>query len=618
MTQLITDYEPSITADQSGREVSFACWNYSPIKRAFDLVCASILLLVSSPLMLVLAVLVKFTSSGPVLFRQTRVGKLGREFKLLKFRSMRHARQQAGPGITAEGDSRVTGVGRFLRKSKFDELPQLINVICGHMSLVGPRPDLPEFMAGLIGEQKQILELRPGISGAASLRFRNEEKLLKQAPPGQLTAFYVKQVLPEKVRIDMEYAERASLFGDLGILFRTAGSAVFGAESSTGETPAVEASAKQHFDVVMVTTVHPALDIRIFHREAKTLAAAGFRVCIVGRHEKCENVEGVWIEGMPTPQSRWQRLLLGRTAFQRGLKLGGSLFIFHDPELFWMAILVSLFGKKVVYDCHENLPAQVLQKVWIPRFMRRVLVPVVWFAEWLASRCIAGVVLAREAIQSRFPKRRTVVVRNYPTANVLQQMAEGEPLETRDDLVVYAGALSRVRGINELVRAFDGSELSDAKLVLVGEFEDPEFRSEILASLPSNVEWVGQKPYREVLQYYRSAKIGALLLYPTPSHRHSLPVKLFEYLGAGLIVVASDLPEFRELLEGCGEQVDPTNVDQIRSAIRRLLSQAPSDLAIMSKVARDRVMTSYTWEAEGQRLASFCSKLLPARSRKLA
>ncbi len=173
--------------------------------------------------------------------------------------------------------------------------------------------------------------------------------------------------------------------------------------------------------------------------------------------------------------------------------------------------------------------------------------------------------------------------------------------------------LSRLRGIGELVRAFDGPERSDAELVLVGEFEEPQFKSEILSWLPSNAQWVGQKPYGEVMQYYRAAKIGALLLHPTPSHRHSLPVKLFEYLGAGLIVVASDFPEFTDLVEGCGEQVDPTNVNQVRSTLRRFLSLTPSEQARMSNVARDRVMTSYTWEPEGQRLMSFCSRLLGER-----
>ena len=148
MTPMTTDCAPVVEAD-AGREVSFSSWNFSPIKRGFDLLCALFLLLLASPLLLLLALLVKLTSPGPAWFRQIRVGKDGREFKLLKFRSMRHSRQQSGPGITAAGDTRVTGVGRFLRKSKFDELPQLINVICGHMSLVGPRPDLPEFMAGL-------------------------------------------------------------------------------------------------------------------------------------------------------------------------------------------------------------------------------------------------------------------------------------------------------------------------------------------------------------------------------------------------------------------------------------------------------------------------------------
>ena len=167
------------------------------------------------------------------------------------------------------------------------------------------------------------------------------------------------------------------------------------------------------------------------------------------------------------------------------------------------------------------------------------------------------------------------MVRNFPTAGASRALDGGEPLALRENIVIYAGALEKVRGIGELVRAFDGPELADAKLLLVGEFDDLGFRDEIVASMPSNALWAGRKSYNEVLQLYRSAKLGMLLLHATPSHRHSLPIKLFEYLGAGLPVIASNFPEFTEMVEGCGAQVDPTNVDQIRTTIRQFLSRAP-------------------------------------------
>lgn len=364
------------------------------------------------------------------------------------------------------------------------------------------------------------------------------------------------------------------------------------------------------FDIVMMTTAHPAMDVRIFHREARTLTEAGLRVCIVGRNDKSENVDGVWIEALPRYRNRLHRLRLGWSAFQAGLKLGGKLFIFHDPELFWVALLLSFSRHKVVYDCHENLPSQVLQKDWIPGFLRRVLAPMVWVGEWLASRLISGVIVARDAVQPRFPPSRTVLVRNFPTASTLQKLGTGAPVESRQNVVIYAGLLSANRGIRELIAAFSSPGLANAELVLAGEFSDPRFQSETLDSLPFNVRWVGQRSYADVLTLYKRAKVGALLLYPTPSHRYSLPVKLYEYLGAGLPVIASDFPEFADVVEGCGLQVDPLNVDQVRRKLQELLSMPPSQIAGMSTIARNRVLSSLTWEPEGVRLKSFCTRLL--------
>src|SRR6184192_1119611 len=165
-------------------------WCASGGKRAFDLGVAAVGLLVAAPLMGALAVAVKATSPGPIFFRQTRTGLRGNPFTLMKFRTMR-TDAAPGPKITPGGDPRVTGLGRWLRKTKLDELPQLVNVLRGDMSLVGPRPDLPKIWAAAGKRERQVLSLRPGLTGAASLAFRNEEDLLAQSPPERLTHFYL-------------------------------------------------------------------------------------------------------------------------------------------------------------------------------------------------------------------------------------------------------------------------------------------------------------------------------------------------------------------------------------------------------------------------------------------
>src|ERR1700693_466728 len=205
-----------------GIEIEVSGWNQSKGKRLFDLLFAAVLLILVSPAMLIVALLVKTSSRGPALYRQWRVGKHGRQFQLIKFRTMGHASQQAGPSVTRAGDPRITAAGRVLRKWKLDELPQLLNVIRGEMSFVGPRPDVAEYITSLNGEQQKILCLRPGITGLASLHYHDEEQLLSRVPETQLKSFYCTQVLPEKVRIDLDYARRAGFLSDLAILLRTA------------------------------------------------------------------------------------------------------------------------------------------------------------------------------------------------------------------------------------------------------------------------------------------------------------------------------------------------------------------------------------------------------------
>ena len=198
-------------------------WPDSRAKRLIDLIGALLLLVLALPLMAVVAVMIKLTSPGPVLFQQIRCGRDGRRFHLLKFRSMRHGRSHSGPGLTSSNDTRVTPVGRVIRKWKLDELPQLLNVIRGEMSLVGPRPDLPEYLDALPAAQRQVLHLKPGITSIATLRFRNEEELLSTVPGELLIEYYIGNILPQKVNMEIDYACQASLFSDAAVLLRTVG-----------------------------------------------------------------------------------------------------------------------------------------------------------------------------------------------------------------------------------------------------------------------------------------------------------------------------------------------------------------------------------------------------------
>ena len=188
------------------------------LTRVFDLVAAGAGLLVLSPLFAVLALVVKITSPGPVFYRAVRVGRHGENFRALKFRSMVAGADRVGPGITRAGDPRITPVGGFLRRTKLDELPQLINVVKGDMSLVGPRPEDPRYVALYSPQQRQVLAARPGITSPASLQFRNEAETL--AGPGW-EKLYVDEIMPRKLQIELEYLQRRTLLTDLGVIWRT-------------------------------------------------------------------------------------------------------------------------------------------------------------------------------------------------------------------------------------------------------------------------------------------------------------------------------------------------------------------------------------------------------------
>ena len=195
---------------------------YSPagrrLKRAFDIGASLIGLAATAPLLAVSACLVKVSSPGPIIFRQTRVGRGGRPFELLKFRTMRES--GVGPQITADRDPRITPIGRVLRKTKLDEMPELLNVLRGDLSLVGPRPEVPKYVAMYSKEDREFLQqFQPGVTDPATIRFRNEEDILARAPDPE--AAYVEDILPAKVRMYREYLEQASVASDLRVLVET-------------------------------------------------------------------------------------------------------------------------------------------------------------------------------------------------------------------------------------------------------------------------------------------------------------------------------------------------------------------------------------------------------------
>ena len=189
------------------------------MKRTFDFLASSLGLCLLSPLFLLVAIAIRLESPGQVFFRQDRVGKDGENFLIYKFRSMVANASEIGPLITTAGDARITRVGRFLRRTKLDELPQLLNVWRGEMSLVGPRPEVPTYVALYDERQREVLSIRPGITDPASIAYADEEEILGGASdPARV---YVEEVLPRKLELNLQYIEKMSLHYDVWVIWKT-------------------------------------------------------------------------------------------------------------------------------------------------------------------------------------------------------------------------------------------------------------------------------------------------------------------------------------------------------------------------------------------------------------
>lgn len=365
--------------------------------------------------------------------------------------------------------------------------------------------------------------------------------------------------------------------------------------------------------VCHISTVHRADDVRIFHKQCRTLASHGFDVYLVVRAEENKIVGSVRIEALPHVHTRYARVTkLYWHAMTRALRTGAGLFHLHDPELIPLGLVFKALGKKVIYDAHEDLPKQVMSKHWIPKSLRRPVALVAAIAERLAARFFDSVIVATPSIAENFPGGKAVVVQNYPVLEngFLDQTAA---YEGRSHKIIYAGGISLVRGAREMVQAIDRIEsFPNARLVLAGRFETPSLEEELKAS-PGwrRVEYLGWVSREELTRQMVESRIGLVLFHPEPNHINSQPNKLFEYMAAGLPVVASNFPMWEDLISetGGGLVVDPLDVQGIANAIAWLLDH-PREAAEMGRRGRRAVLERFNWSAEAKKLVGLYERLL--------
>ncbi|MCW5937031.1 MAG: glycosyltransferase [Fimbriimonadaceae bacterium] len=366
--------------------------------------------------------------------------------------------------------------------------------------------------------------------------------------------------------------------------------------------------------VCHITTVHQPFDVRIFQKMARGLAKAGYDVVLLAPHTQNETVDGVRIEALPKARHRIERWLSSRKqALYQALGVGADLYHFHDPELIPVGLALKAQGKTVVYDVHESHAESILDRAYIPAPLRRFVSANVARLERQADRKLDAIVAATPKIGRAFTNLRTVLVQNYPLAGELEAPIEA-PFADRERAVVFVGGVSAARGAREMVRAMD--QTRDVRLILVGPFTPAALEAE-LRQEPGwrNVEALGWQDRPAVAAAMARARTGLVLFHPMRNHVESQPNKLFEYMSAGLPVIGSDFPYWRELLtpeggEPVGVPVDPLDPTKVAEAVQRLVDD-PGFAESLGQNGRRAVAEKFNWATQEQVLLNLYRDLLP-------
>ena len=367
--------------------------------------------------------------------------------------------------------------------------------------------------------------------------------------------------------------------------------------------------------ICQITTVHPSFDVRIFHKECRTLAKAGYEVYLIAQHDKEEVVDGVHIIPIPKAENRMQRItLLSIKALSNALNLKADVYHFHDPELLPVGILLKLLSrKKVIYDVHEDYSKQILSKPYIPKILRKSISYFVKVLEYISSLFFDGIITATDEILRNFSyHKRAISVKNFP---IIEDFPIMKKVDENKDVfnLIYSGGLTEIRGIIQMVQSLEFVKSNkQLNLILCGEFDPPDLEVKV-RNLKGfeKVEYHGWVDHKKIPEFLNKADAGIVCLHPIPNYLTSLPIKLFEYMLASLPVIASNFPLWKEIVEGnkCGLCVNPLDPKEIAEAIKYLIDH-PDEAMQMGENGRKAVLEIYNWEKESEKLINLYEELL--------
>jgi glycosyltransferase involved in cell wall biosynthesis len=363
--------------------------------------------------------------------------------------------------------------------------------------------------------------------------------------------------------------------------------------------------------VCHISSVHQATDVRILYKECTSLAAAGFETYLVAMHPRKETINGVHIIPVNQPAGGRLKRMTGTVSevYKKAIEVDAELYHFHDPELMALIPLLKAKGKKVVYDVHENLPHDIYIKDWLgPQWFRRLLSGVVSLVEELAEKGCDAIVTVTPEIIKRFKPGTSVLLRNFPSIKVIDEV---KPAEARKGsfTFIYAGGLTYYRGIKDIIAAV-GKVQQPCELWLIGNWESEAFKAECM-SMEGFIrcKYLGFINPEEVYAYMKMADAGLALLHPTEAYVTSYPVKAFEYMACGLPMIMSGFPLWKEMFEGAALFAEAKNIESISGTMEQLASNKML-LEELSNNARYQVENKYSWEAEAVKLIDLYNKLL--------
>lgn len=358
--------------------------------------------------------------------------------------------------------------------------------------------------------------------------------------------------------------------------------------------------------VCHISTVHPETDIRIFFKECLSLKKKYDEVYLIVSSDKDKIINGINILSLPCKGGRVYRFFVKKfIAFKKALKVNADVYHFHDPELLFTGLLLKICGKKVIYDVHEDVPLQILNKSWLgPLWVRKMISGMFNFMEKGISSKFDGVVTVTQEIGEKFYKcKRVCIVRNLP---VVKAIKNAEPAKSDNDhtVIIYAGEITEIRGIKKLIEAVNLLN-GRVRLWLLGDWETQELCDECKKMDGwEYAVYYGRKKPEDVYGYLKSADIGMCTLYPRKNYLMSLPIKAFEYIACGLPIIMSDFPYWRKNFNNYAVFVDPEKPDEIAAAIDKIINS--SDKGKQDK----KCNFEFSWEEESKKLTALYDEIL--------